>query len=479
MENLIAVLIIIGIPSAIGYYIGSKKGYKKAGILKAEKDSLDKIKIEKEKVENARFTLSNTNNKLVAINDELKKSIDNLKNEEKDIFELKENFQEVSKELIEKEYKLSDLNETIVSKSAQLDQTMQKLDLYSRIDSFVEYGHFEMPQYLYEVSQSFLEALKIVRNKQRQMISDKNAIVYPQDNIITNFTTLNKQILNNSAKLMMRTFNIECDYLIEKTTPSNFSKTLERITKLASELEKLSPTLEIVFSDSYVDLKLQECELVYQYKLKKQEEKEEQVLLKEQMNEERKANAEYQKAIDDAKKEEEIYEKLLSKVKMELEYATSEERELKEKQIAELQAKLKEAEENSQRAISLAQQTRRGYIYVISNVGSFGKDVYKIGMTRRLEPMDRINEQGDASVPFKFDVHAIIYCEDAPNVEYQLHKYFAHSRLNAVNFRKEFFKISLDDIKRALDEIIKKEYEFKTTILAEEYYESLRLQERK
>ena len=293
MENLIAVLIIIGVPSAIGYYIGSKKGYKKAGILKAEKDDLDKIKIEKEKVENARFTLSNTNNELVAINDELKKSIDNLKNEEKDIFELKENFQEVSKELIEKEYKLSDLNETIASKSAQLDQTMQKLDLYSRIDSFVEYGHFEMPQYLYEVSQSFLEALKIVRNKQKQIISDKNAIIYPQDNIITNFTTLNKQILNNSAKLMMRTFNIECDYLIEKTTPSNFSKTLERITKLASELEKLSPTLEIVFSDSYIDLKLQECELVYQYKLKKQEEKEEQALLKEQMNEERKANAEY------------------------------------------------------------------------------------------------------------------------------------------------------------------------------------------
>lgn len=478
MENLVAVLIIIGIPSAIGYYIGSKKGYKKAGILKAEKDDLDKIKIEKEKVENARFTLSNTNNELVAINDELKKSIDILKNEEKDIFELKENFQEVSKELIEKEYKLSDLNETIASKSAQLDQTMQKIDLYSRIDDFVEYGHFETPKYLYEVSQSFLEALKIIRNKQKQIISDKNAIVYSQDNIIANFTTLNKQILNNSAKLMMRTFNIECDYLIEKTTPSNFSKTLERITKLASELEKLSPTLEIVFSDSYVDLKLQECELVYQYKLKKQEEKEEQILLKEQMNEERKANAEYQKAIDDAKKEEEIYEKLLNKVKMELEYATSEERELKEKQIAELQAKLKEAEENSQRAISLAQQTRRGYIYVISNIGSFGKDVYKIGMTRRLEPMDRINELGDASVPFKFDVHAIIYCEDAPNIEYQLHKYFTNSRLNAVNFRKEFFKISLDDIKKALDEIIKTDYEFKTTILAEEYYESLRLQKR-
>ena len=133
----------------------------------------------------------------------------------------------------------------------------------------------------------------------------------------------------------------------EKTTPSNFSKTLERITKLASELEKLSPTLEIVFSDSYIDLKLQECELVYQYKLKKQEEKEEQALLKEQMNEERKANAEYQKVIDDIKKEKKIYERLLTKTKMELEYATSEEKELKEKQIAELQAKLKEAEENS------------------------------------------------------------------------------------------------------------------------------------
>lgn len=453
----------------IPYYIGKKKGVKKAGIIIDAKNSLDAIKQDKERVEGER-------NELLSNKERLRVAVENLKKEEQEVLELKANSDKISKDLENKQKILSDTDRAIADKTEHLNKILAKDDLYSRIDELVEYGHFEMPSYLYEVSQSFLEALKIVRNKQKQMISDKNAITYSTNNIISNFTNLNKQILTNASKLMMRTFNIECDYLMEKTTPSNFSKTLERIWKLASELEKLSPTLEIVFSDEYLELKLQECELMYQYKLKKQEEKEEQILLKEQMNEERKANAEYQKAIDDAKKEEEIYERLLNKAKMELEYATSEEKELKEKQIAELEARLKDAEANSQRAVSMAQQTRRGYIYVISNIGSFGKDVYKIGMTRRLEPMDRINELGDASVPFKFDVHAIIYCEDAPNVEYQLHKYFTKSRLNAVNFRKEFFRVSLDEIKKALDETIKAEYEFKTTILAEEYYESLRLQ---
>src|SRR5690606_35776606 len=117
----------------------------------------------------------------------------------------------------------------------------------------------------------------------------------------------------------------------------------------------------------------------------------------------------------------------------------------------ELTEKLKLAEEKSQRAISMAQQTRAGHVYIISNIGSFGEDVLKLGMTRRLEPMDRIRELGDASVPFTFDVHAMIYSEDAPTLERKLHHYFNHQRVNKVNYKKEFFRVGLNEVKEFLE----------------------------
>jgi hypothetical protein len=141
-----------------------------------------------------------------------------------------------------------------------------------------------------------------------------------------------------------------------------------------------------------------------------------------------------------------------------------------------LEQQLLEAQDKEERAKSLAEQTRRGHVYVISNIGSFGDEVYKIGLTRRLEPIDRVKELGDASVPFPFDVHAIVYSEDAPNLEATLHRKFNHRRVNAVNRRKEFFRVTLDDVKTVVDEMCDKETEFRVTAVAEEYYETLRLQ---
>jgi hypothetical protein len=120
--------------------------------------------------------------------------------------------------------------------------------------------------------------------------------------------------------------------------------------------------------------------------------------------------------------------------------------------MAELEAMVAEAHAAKERAISRAQQTRSGHVYVISNIGSFGTNVYKIGMTRRLDPMDRIWELSDASVPFDFDVHAIIYTEDAPGLENELHQRFAERRINMVNQKKEFFCVSIDDIAQVVRE---------------------------
>ncbi|MBQ4470378.1 MAG: DUF4041 domain-containing protein [Synergistaceae bacterium] len=153
----------------------------------------------------------------------------------------------------------------------------------------------------------------------------------------------------------------------------------------------------------------------------------------------------------------------------------AEQREAYEAQIAELERKYHEAEERNKRALSMAQQTKAGHVYIISNQGSFGDNVYKIGMTRRLEPLDRIHELSSASVPFPFDVHALIWSEDAPALETLLHKKFALSRVNKVNFRKEFFRLPLSEIRAELE---KSGLNVKWTISAEasEYRESLAIE---
>ena len=155
--------------------------------------------------------------------------------------------------------------------------------------------------------------------------------------------------------------------------------------------------------------------------------------------------------------------------------ANEQERSEMEQRIAILEQQLAEAEAKEERAKSMAEQTRKGHVYVISNIGSFGEDVYKIGLTRRLEPMDRVKELGDASVPFPFDVHAMIYTDDAPALETALHREFHSQRVNAINLRKEFFNVDLEEIKDAVEKIAGVDAEFKMTALAEDYYESLRL----
>jgi T5orf172 domain/Domain of unknown function (DUF4041) len=188
--------------------------------------------------------------------------------------------------------------------------------------------------------------------------------------------------------------------------------------------------------------------VVQELKLK---EREEQRALKERIREEERAQKEFERAMKEAEKEEELLRKAMEKARREIEKASDEQKAKYETQLAELAEKLRVAEEKNQRALSMAQQTKAGHVYVISNVGSFGEHVYKIGLTRRLEPQDRIRELGDASVPFDFDVHALIRCDDAPALERELHKRFMRAQVNKVNPRKEFFRLPLHEIRNAVE----------------------------
>ena len=370
---------------------------------------------------------------------------------------------------------IHELESTKGSREASLQKLLTKLDLYTQIEDFIDHGHYEIPDYLYDTSERFSEEIKLTRINQRKMISKKSAVQYPAKTTITDNPSLNKKILEGQAKLMLAAFNIECDKLIGRVKPSTFPATLERIEKLANSLEKSAGSLACGFNIEYVKLKYQECRLQYQFTLKKQEEAEEQRAIRAQIREEQRAVREYEKAIAEAEKEEKLYRQLLDKARRELKSTSDDDRASAEAKIAVLEQQLAEAETKEERAKSMAQQTRKGHVYILSNVGSFGKDIYKIGLTRRLDPMDRVKELGDASVPFSFDVHAMIYVEDAPALETALHREFKKQRVNLVNHRKEFFNISLGQVKEAVSKIAGFEADFKTTIAAEEYFESQRL----
>lgn len=182
-------------------------------------------------------------------------------------------------------------------------------------------------------------------------------------------------------------------------------------------------------------------------------EREEQRAIRERMREEAKAAKEYERALREAAKDEESARRAVEKALADMAKAENEAQRAKlEAKLAELTSRLEAAEEKGRRALSMAQQTKAGHVYVISNVGSFGEDVLKIGMTRRLEPLDRVKELGDASVPFEFDVHTLIRSEDAPALERDLHRAFLDCQVNKVNPRKEFFRVDLAKVKAAVEE---------------------------
>lgn len=229
-------------------------------------------------------------------------------------------------------------------------------------------------------------------------------------------------------------------------------------------------------SDVYHQARLEELKWAVVAQELRATELEEQRQIREQIREEEKARKEFEKAIKDAEKEEQTLKRLIEKAEAQVSIANEAQKAMFQQKLEELQGKLEQAEEKNQRAISMAQQTKTGNVYVISNIGSFGEHVYKIGMTRRLEPLDRVRELGDASVPFEFDVHAMIYSEDAPALERQLHKQFLKNQLNKINPRKEFFRLNLSDLKSHLETI---GINCKWTLLAEakQYRETLKLEE--
>lgn len=273
-------------------------------------------------------------------------------------------------------------------------------------------------------------------------------------------------------------FNGKVDSALAKVKHDNYGKIeQEIIDAFALVNHNGQPFRSARINQEYLDVRLTELKwAVATFELRKIE-KAEQAEIKAQIREEEKVIREIEKARVAAEKEERLIQKTLQKVRKELAQASDEQKAQYEAQLAELEGKLQEAEDKGQRALSMAQQTRRGHVYVISNIGSFGEDVFKVGMTRRLEPLDRVKELGDASVPFSFDVHAMIYSDDAPTLEKALHKQFKDHAVNKTNSRKEFFRTSIASIKETVESHGVNEVRWTMKAEAAEYRESLSIEE--
>ncbi|MBX9444460.1 DUF4041 domain-containing protein [Dickeya chrysanthemi] len=284
---------------------------------------------------------------------------------------------------------------------------------------------------------------------------------------------------NTAIKFVLDAFNGKVDTVLSKVKNNNYGKLAQEIKDAFNLVNYNGAAFRSArITDTFLQARLNELKWAVAVHEIMLQEKEEQRRIKEQLREEEKARREYEKAIKEAEKEEKAIKQAIEKATKEMLDASEEQRLTLEKKLQELQRKYDEAEAKNQRAISMAQQTRSGHVYVISNIGSFGEDVFKIGMTRRLEPLERIYELSDASVPFAFDVHAMIYSEDAPSLENSLHKVFKGNQLNKMNNRKEFFNVTLKEIKSAIDRM---NINAHWTIFAEakEYRESLALEREK
>jgi hypothetical protein len=249
-----------------------------------------------------------------------------------------------------------------------------------------------------------------------------------------------QKMIRDFSKLMLRAYNAEADSAVRSMRPHRLTSLIDRLYKSRETIARLGATMHIRIADEYHNARVRELELTSDFLQKKDEEKEIQRELRAREREETAVQRELDRERDKLQKEQGHYQAALARLRERGDHAA----------VAEMEAKLAEIEGALSDVESRAANIRTGYVYVISNVGAFGDRMVKIGLTRRLEPLERVYELSGAAVPFRFDVHALIFSKDAVGLETQLHQEFASRRVNQVNNRKEFFYVSPGEVRSAL-----------------------------
>ena len=306
------------------------------------------------------------------------------------------------------------------------------------------------PAFKFDDSEELKRKILAVRAKQIKCIQKGGAVQTASSLEWLGDFDKGQRILDSTKLLIIMAFNAEVDSIRKQMRESTYRVAMEKFSKVGSQLKGLGETIGCTILPEYFNLKSEELKTWHseleQKELRKKESIRQKEILRAQKKVERIDTEEIQIEIQSKQSDLRMAQKNASKI-------AGEQRRKLDDRIAKLQSEIETLASNYSREISQAQITRSGYVYVISNHGSFGRDVLKIGMTRRLEPMDRVSELGDASVPFRFDVHALAFVQDAPKLESALHRKFHKERVNSENFGKEFFRVKLSEVKTAMADL--------------------------
>ncbi|HGN7144708.1 TPA: DUF4041 domain-containing protein [Staphylococcus aureus] len=407
--------------------------------------ALSKLILVNKFVEPDLVTLQNLKEKNKSINIEnqkIKREIQELKNLKNDLIS---SIEEGTKEL---EHITSYLNDELFKYDIELTYPFD----------LVEVDSFQINTYI-----------KKLQMKEKELLNLEEVKIF-------NVSTENKRHQNAQAKQIIRLFNAETSQLINKVNSKNIESMQNKIFKSYEGINKIFETDNVRIPETLLDIKLEMLDLMHKYQVKIEDEKiirrEERARLKEIEQ----AEKEMEKKLKELDKDIRHHNNEIKKLTMYLNNTDLQvEKELYIEKIRELDQSLKDLNSERENVEDRKDNAQSGFVYIISNIGSFGENVYKIGVTRRLEPMDRINELSSASVPFEFDVHALIFSENAFELESKLHEYFKKYKVNKVNGRKEFFKVNINEIKDKVLSEHNSTVQFIDEPKAIQYRETLRL----
>lgn len=369
---------------------------------------------------------------------------------------------------------INGLNSKALELERQIAQKKKQLIFLDDEIVVQEFGLYT-PQFDFASALDYKEELAKIRTLQKELIKNKTAVTGAKDWTVNGNKAKGQKMVSDTQKLLLRAFNTECDEIISKVKYTNFDASLNRIRKSAENISKLGTIVSISITSQYLDAKIKELRLAFEYQQKKQEEKEAAKAAREEQREQAKIQRELEEQQRKIEKEQTHYQTAYEKIMSQLEQKPDDLDLLSKK--SELEDKLSDIDKALSDIDYRQANMKAGYVYVISNIGAFGENVYKIGMTRRLDPQERVDELGDASVPFRFDVHAMIFSDDAPALETALHHAFEDKKLNMVNQRREFFNVTLDEIKKVVQENYDKTVEFVDVPDAEQYRISKKMRE--
>ena len=331
----------------------------------------------------------------------------------------------------------------------ELDMTKKSLRRYQDEEDYIDIKDMSQYEYDYKDSKEFNEQLTKIRKKQRIMVKNKEAVVCDTEWEINGSISQGRKLTKDICKLTLDSFDDFCDNLIIKLRYSGIQTVKEKILKKYQKINKLLISFNSEISGKYVDLKFEEANLKCKWLMKKEEEKEEIRRREQEIKEQLKLEEEINKAKEKIQYEQTQFNTEIARLQEQLANEQGNKKTIMN-QLKKLQDKLAKLEEKKKDVLNRQINRKAGWVYVISNPSL--NNMVKIGVTRRLSPMDRVNELGSASVPFKFGVHSIIFSEDAFKLEHDLHMAFDNYRVNKVNKQKEFFAVTLDMVK---EEVLK------------------------